>query len=500
MNQVEKSKSQKVKSNPHIVFLPLCLFTLLPFLSAEAQSLRSAPRLVVNVTIDQLRTDYLEYFAPLFGTDGFRKLMEEACVYDAAIYPFVPVDRASGIATIATGTTPYYHGIISTRWLDRKTLRPVFCADDPTYYTSPWRLATSTVGDELKVSTQGKAVVWGVAATRESAVLSAGHAANGALWIDEKNGKWRSSAYYSTTSPEWLKAYSSLHPVEVQTSKGKNVGRAGNAALYGSAYNDAVADASLSVVTNAAMGKDEIPDLLSITLSASKEDVANWQVEMESVYMSLDATLGRLISKIETEVGVGNVLFAVTSTGYADDIQTDLSQYRIPTGTFRIDRTANLLNMYLSAIYGQGVYVEACHANQLYFNHQLIEQRHLSISDMLIRSQEFLVQCAGVGDVYTSDRLLKGNNDILRLRNGFNVTASGDIIIDVKPGWQLVNEETQETYTSRATFIPFPIIVYGAGTKAQRINTPVSVDRIAPTIAKAIRIRAPNACSVEPLF
>ncbi|MBO4315242.1 MAG: alkaline phosphatase family protein [Prevotella sp.] len=466
-----------------------------------AQSLRPAPRLVVNITIDQLRTDYMEYFAPLFGVDGFRKLLDGGCVYDAASYPFVPVDRASGIATIVTGTTPYYHGIISTRWLDRNTLRPVFCADDPTYYTSPWRLSTSTVGDELKVSTQGKAVVWGVAATRESAVLSAGHAANGALWIDEKNGKWRSSAYYSATNPEWLKAYSNMHPVQLLPSKDKAGRKDGTTvSLYSYDYNDAVADVSCSVVSNAVMGKDEIPDLLSITLSASKENVSNWQVEMESVYMSLDATLGRLISNIENEVGEGNALFVVTSTGYGDDIQTDLSQYRIPTGTFKIDRTANLLNMYLSAIYGQGVYVEACHGNQLYFNHKLIEQKHLSISDMLLRSQEFLVQCAGVGDVYTSERLLKGNTDIMRLRNGFNVTASGDIIIDVIPGWRLLNEETQETYISRVSFVPFPIIIYGAGTKAQRVTTPVSVDRIAPTIAKSIRIRAPNACSAEPLF
>lgn len=466
----------------------------------NAQTLRPAPRLVVNITIDQLRTDYMEYFAPLFGTDGFRKLIDGGMVYDAASYPFVPVDRASGIATISTGTTPYYHGIISTRWMDRNTLRTVFCADDPTFFTSPWRLSTSTIGDELKISTHGKAVVWGVAATRESAVFSAGHAANGALWIDDKSGKWRSSAYYSATNPEWLKAYSNMHPVQINMSKGKDRRKNEMVSLYSYDYNDAVAEASCSVVSNAVMGRDEIPDLLSITLSASKENVSNWQVEMESVYMSLDATLGRLISRIENEVGAGNTLFVVTSTGYADDIQSDLSQYRVPTGTFRIDRTANLLNMYLSAIYGQGIYVEVCHANQLYFNHQLIEQRHLSISEMLLRSQEFLVQCAGVGDVYTSDRLLKGNSDILRLRNGFNVTVSGDIIIDVKPGWQLLNEETQETYTSRASFVPFPIIIYGAGTKAQRVNTPVSVDRIAPTIAKSIRIRAPNACSSEPLF
>ena len=471
----------------------------------QGQTLQPAPRLVVNITIDQLRTDYIDYFSPLFGPNGFRKLLQEGSVYEAASYPFTPVDLASGIATISTGTTPYYHGIISSRWLDRQTLRPVFCADDPTYYTSPWRLTTSTVGDELKVSTRGAAIVWGVAATRESAVLSAGHAANGAMWIDEQKSAWRSSTYYSSKTPEWLKAYSSSNPIHVQsaeknTKKRKTSATVKSADIYSYLYNDVVADASCHLVNATIMGRDEVPDLLYVTLSAAKEDVTNWQVEMESVYMSLDNTLGKIISTIEEGIGADHVMFVVTSTGYVSEMETDLQQYRIPTGTFRIDRTANLLNMYLSAIYGQGFYVEACYGNQFYLDHKLLEQKHISITEILQRSQEFLVLCSGVGDVYTSERLLKGNSDILRLRNGFNVATSGDIIIDVKPGWLLQNEETQESYTSRATFVPFPVIIYGGGAKAQHINTPVTVDRIAPTIAKSIRIRAPNACSAEPLF
>ena len=97
----------------------------------QAQTLQPAPRLVVNIAIDQLRTDYIEYFAPKYSDEGLRRLLENGTVYQAASYPFTPVDRASAIASIATGTTPYYHGIIGTRWLDRNTLRPVFCVDDP---------------------------------------------------------------------------------------------------------------------------------------------------------------------------------------------------------------------------------------------------------------------------------------------------------------------------------------------------------------------------------
>ena len=136
----------------------------------------------------------------------------------------------------------------------------------------------------------------------------------------------------------------------------------------------------------------------------------------------------------------------------------------------------------------------------MYLNHKLIEQKRVGMSEMLTRSQEFLMQNAGVADVYTSERLLAGNNDIIKIRNGFNATLSGDIIIDVAPGWKLLNEDTQETFTSRAGFVPFPIIFMGSEVAPQRVPTAVTTDRIAPTVAKAIRIRAPNACTSAPLF
>ena len=454
---------------------------------AEMQAFQLAPRLVVNITIDQLRTDYLEAFTPLYTADGFRKLLSQGVTYDAASYPYEPVERASAIATIATGTTPYYHGIIGNRWLDRNTLRPFFCVDDPQHYASPHKLMTSTIGDELKVSTRGAAVVWSVAANKECAILSAGHAADGALWIDENANRWRTSTYYSAVTPEWLKQISTI---KQELTKNKQL------------TNDEVANMALQTITHTSMGTDDVSDMLSVTLSATKPggNMTDWQTEMESVYMQLDNTLGRLITGIEKAVGKERVLFVVTSTGYAEDTPSDLSQYRIPTGTFYINRTANLLNMFLSAVYGEGRYIETCFGNQMYVNHKLVEQKRISMSELLQRSQDFLVQNSGVADVYTAERLLAGNNDILKLRNGFSPTLSGDIIIEVTPGWRLLNEDTQESYSSRTGFIPFPIIFYGAGVQAERIAIPVTTERIAPTIAKSIRIRAPNACSAEPLF
>lgn len=462
-------------------------FIIAALTTAEMQAFQLAPRLVINVTIDQLRTDYMEAFAPLYSQGGFRRMLNEGLVYDGATYAFSPVDKASATASLSTGTIPFYNGIISNRWLDRETLQPVICVDDDRHFTTADRLKTSTIGDELKVNSNGAAIVYSFAADRESAILSGGHAANGVFWMD-KNGEWQGASYYSNSLPEWLKAYNRLHAKHPTNT---------------SFTNNDVIDASLNAITQAAMGKDDISDMLFVNLSATKADktpVTHWQTEMESVYMQLDESLARLISGVEKQTSLDRVLFVVTSTGYTDETATNVSRYRIPTGTFYINRTASLLNMYLGAIYGQGRYVEQCYGNQMYLNHKLIEQKRTSMTEVLSRSQEFLMQIAGVADVYTSERLMAGNNDILKIRNGYNATLSGDIIIEVTPGWKLLNEDTQETYTSRAGFVPFPIIFMGAEVPAQRITTTVTADRIAPTVAKAIRIRAPNACTSAPLF
>ena len=174
----------------------IILLSVLGNLQLPAQSLQPAPRLVVNIAVDQLRTDYIEHFSPLYGENGLRKLLLQGTVYEAASYPFAPVDRASAIASIATGTTPHYNNIVATQWVDRNTLRPVLSTDDEEYGTSPQKMATSTISDELKISTKGAAIVYSVAQEKDAAVLSAGHAADGAFWLNDKNGTWTTSPYY----------------------------------------------------------------------------------------------------------------------------------------------------------------------------------------------------------------------------------------------------------------------------------------------------------------
>ena len=157
--------------------------------------------------------------------------------------------------------------------------------------------------------------------------------------------------------------------------------------------------------------------------------------------------------------------------------------------------------MYFGAIWGQGRYIETYNDNQLYINHKLLEQRRIALTDFGQKAREFLLQMEGVRNVYTALQLLSENNSQLaKIRNGFHPQHHGDILIEVNPGWHLQNEDTGEDRVCQASTIPFPIILYGNNITPEQVRRPVTTDCIAPTLSRAIRIRAPNACSSEPLF
>ncbi len=490
--------------------------------TAAQNGARQVPRLVVNITIDQLRSDYLEAYAPLYSANGFRKLLEQGKVYENASYPMQETDRASAVSTVITGTVPYYHSIIGQRWIERETLRPILCTETlrQNGTPSPAQLSVSTLGDELKVATNGEARVFAIAPFCDAAILTAGHAADGALWLDEQTGQWMTSQYYSNQTDVPLLSFNKINEISDninhlfwtplgQEAKpdfkytfkdNKKYQEYQTSALI----NNHMTDWALLCANHQMMGADMIPDLLCLTYYAgpyNHRPMTECQQEMRDTYLRLDRSISQLITRLETSIGAGNVLFVLTGTGYCDPEYTDYARYRIPTGTFYINRAANLLNMYFGALWGQERYIETWFGNQLYINHKLLEQKHISLSDFSQRAKEFLVQMEGVRNVYTTLQLLGGDSSLMtKIRNGFHPSHSGDILIEVAPGWQLQNEETGENRMSQTPALAFPIVFYGAGIQPERILTPVTTDRIAPTISRAIRIRAPNACTAEPLF
>ena len=516
------------------------LFTALLISSSVSVALgqprTSVPKMVVGITIDHLRTDYMEAFSPLYGEGGFKRLMNGGVVYSNVEYSTANVDRASSVASLYTGTVPYNHGIVGEMWMNRSTMRPMYCVDDATYAgdgtidkSSPKHLLVSTIGDELKVATEGKAMVYSIAPYREVAILSAGHAADWAMWIDDFTGKWVGTEFYSP-KPSWVRYINALSVSErignVEWAPSNYAVESYNYYLLSNrkssfkhkfkgdrrfrefknsaCVNEDITQMARSCINSSNMGSDDVPDLLSVCYYAGTFDnkpMIQSATELQDTYVRLDAEIAKLIDYIDKIVGLENALIFVTSTGYDNEETQDLSKYRVPTGNFQINRCAALLNMYLVAVYGSGKYVESYYGNQLYLNHKLLEEKQLNLAEVQERCEDFLFQYSGIRDVYTSQRLMQGawTPGISKIRNGYNPKRSGDILIEVIPGWNLVNEDVASRKMVRDSHFEFPLIFFGYGLEGKKIYNRVSVDCIAPTVSHLIRIRAPNACSSAPL-
>lgn len=514
------------------------LLTLIALSGLQAQDAPVVPKLVIGLTIDQLRMDYVEAFSPMFGERGFKRLWKEGRVYRNAEYEFINVDKSSAVASIYTGSNPYVNGIVGDTWLDRNTLRVINCVDDKEYMgvytsesTSPVRLKVSNLSDEAMIATQSVSEVYSIAPAREMAVLAGGHASKGAFWLNDETGKWSGSTYYGNF-PKWASTYNDRHGLDFRiggmewgpylpvtsykylTSETKQITFKHNfdderrqkyRKFKTSPYvNDEVNRLVNACLNGTDVGRDFVPDLLALAYYAGNYEhkpAVELPMEMQDVYVRLDHSLAELLDMVDRKVGLENTLFFVTSTGYTDTEPVDPSEYRIPTGEFHIKRCAALLNMYLAAIYGEGQYVEAYTEQEIYLNHKLIEQKQLNLPEILNRSSEFLVQFSGVKDVYSSQRLQLGSwtPEIGMIKNRYNSACSGDLWIEVLPGWSIVRDHSLDTKVVRNAYSSVPLFFMGWNVKPDVIHAPVKIGNIASTIAHFMRIRAPNAAVLPPL-
>lgn len=475
----------------------------------QMQKASAQTRLVVSVTIDQLRGDYIDAFSSHYGSQGFKHLLRDGRVYKQVQFSFDAKDRASAIAAIYTGTTPSVNGIIGSQWLDRTTGRPQNCVDDAAYMgnntnenSSAALLSSSTLSDELKIATNNQALVYAVSPFRDAAILSAGHAANCAFWINSETGKWCSTTYYKDF-PLWLENFNTQQGPDLRVNDKDRVNRYRHL-LTTPAVNNEVNHLTEELLKQSELGKDGIIDFLSLTYYAGTyqhQPLQTVEQEMQAVYTNIDTCLANLINLLERQVGMTHVLLCISSTGFTDPVYQDITAYNIPTGEFYLNRCATLLNMFLMATYGEGNYVEYYYDQQIFLNHKLIEDKHLDMTDIQQKASEFLMQFSGVSEVYSANRLLLApyTERIERSRNGYHRKRSGDLVIEVLPGWQIVDEQTQNKKVVSMAVTPTPLIILHPAFKAATIASPVMAERIAPTLANAIHIRAPNGCSLPPL-
>ena len=510
-------------------------FVLAVLLAASGSAYSSeVPKVVVGIVIDQLRTDYLEKFAHLYGDGGFKKLLADGCVYTNGYFEHTAPERASAVASVYTGSNPCYHGIIGNRFLDRKSLRVVSSVDDATYKgvntsetTSPRQLQVTTLTDELKVATHGHANILSIAPDRDAAVLAAGHTPNTVMWLDESTGLWASSGYYDKL-PAWVHTHNRRHgrfdwkevswepyfPAGVyeysvyngtlnafEHSFRKGDVEAIKRYKTSACINDEVTHLAKSCITSDRFGRNKATDMLCLGFYAGNyEHASEWErpIELQDIYCRLDRNIADIIACIDKEIGLDKALIFITSTGYSDAHLPDGRLFTLPTGEFKVERSEALLNMYLGALYGTGTYVEGSYLNEIYLNRDLIEKRQLNMRELLDRSADFLCQMTGIKRVYTSLNLLSGSAD-KGMRESYSTERSGDLILEIAPGWTLVDERWNERIHYNRAHIPVPIIFYGSRLQAKVDHTPTTIASIAPTVSHILRISMPNGCSAHPI-
>lgn len=520
------------------------LVAVLTVTSIQSQTtLRESPKLVIGITIEQLRSDYLELFKQSFGERGFKRLLNEGLVYQNMVFDFPNLNEASSIATIYTGTSPFYHGIIGSKAYlpDKMQESPIF-QDDAFLgnYTkeklSPKALQVGTITDELKIATQGNADIFALAPNSYQALAAAGHMANGAYWIEDYTGKWATSTYYKdfhwTLDQEnrsnvysnnidaivWQPSLSSdrynrfpygnvNHVFSHQFSQNINP----YILLKQSPYvNENITRTAIKLMEKDAMGKRTSPDFLAITYYAgdySATSTGDYSLEVQDTYARLDKDIATLLDEVEKTVGLHNTLIFVTSTGYYDSNSQYPENMPVQAGTFYPKRCEALLNMYLMAIYGKDQWVEGYYNQQIYLNRKLIESRNINLEEIQNKAAEFVVQFTGIQDAATSIQLLTGkvNSNMMRYRDIVNKERSGDIIIQIQPGYQVVFENDTNTgqqprpKIQRETAIESPVIFFGNSIKAEKIKRTVKATEIAPTVCRILRIRSPNAAREQAL-
>lgn len=516
------------------------LIAVLAITNLEAQ--QQTPKLVVCITVDQLRGDYIEYFYNTFGDRGFKRLLNEGVVYKNIRFEFSNVDQASAFATLFTGTNPCFHGITGDSIYDFEKDKELPCLYDPAFlgnYThdnySPKNLISSTIGDELKIASNGRSDVYSIAPDANSAILSAGHAANGAFWLDNYNGKWATTTYYKNVpwyvdrfnngneslesrieSMVWepslpLKQYSAF-PYLMDDLPFKY--------SYNPKYKDCYFNFKSSPYINkeitrltkqflefGGFGSRSCPDLLSVTFYAGNYNGTKnkeYTREIQDIYIQLDKDLEQLLDAVDKKVGLVNTLIVLSGTGYYENEVTYSEGLSLGGGDFYPKRCVALLNMYLMAIHGQQNWVKGYHDGQIFFNRKAIEDAKLDLGVIQRQAAEFVLEFSGVQHVTTDRELRSGdwNEGTANFRNGTHHLGRGDLIIELQPGWTIANGDEKgkkNTSVVRNNAVITPLIFMGNGLKPAHIYREVKATEVAPTVTHVLRIRPPNACNQLPL-
>jgi predicted AlkP superfamily pyrophosphatase or phosphodiesterase len=299
---------------------------------AFASAYNAKPKLVVILVLDQFRGDYLDRFRADFKTpNGFNLFLKRGAYFPECYYGYANTMTAPGHATIGTGAYTNGHNIGVNDWWDlsRSTKHEFSSVEDSDYPlvgassdaeagASPRNELASTLGDEVVLGTGGKAKLFGISLKDRAAILTAGHAAQGAYWIDHATGHFESSQYYMKELPAWVEAFNSKgRPEQARKDAGAAVGD-----FYTKVGDSPAAvryelDFAKALITGEGLGKDDVTDVLTISISST--DILGHEVGPDSprqrqMIDAVDVDLNDFFNFLQTHVdgGLDNVWVSLT--------------------------------------------------------------------------------------------------------------------------------------------------------------------------------------------
>lgn len=521
----------------------ICVFLHVAVLSAQGQEQVIRPKLVVGIVVDQMRWDYLYKYYEKYSENGLKRLMNDGFNCQNTMINYLPSFTGPGHATIYTGSVPAIHGIAANDWVDNETGRFIYCAEDKTVLTvggskkagqmSPANMYTTTITDELKIATRGKAKVFGIGIKDRGSILPAGHSANGAFWFDDSTGNFITSSYYMQQLPAWLNRFNSrrwadtfmvgewrlLHPATGYTNstvdntdwEGKLPGETApvfphktpvykNRGYYGIRYmpagNTITFKAAKACIKGEQLGADDITDFLCVTFSTPDYAGHNYgpdALEMVDMYLRWDIELASFLAYLDKNIGKGLYTVFLTADHGAAHNAGYMNSMKIPAGSETQAEATDRLNEYLKEKTGKDSLIKALYNYQVYFNKDAGEDEDIkaAVTDWLYKQEGV----AYVVDMQDMDDAVVPEPIKTMIVNGYNRERSGGIQIIMKPGWYSGHGKTGTTHGSWNPYdTHIPLLWYGAGIKKGQTHRTVSMTDIAPTLAALLHIQMPNGC------
>ena len=508
-----------------------------------AQSIQR-PKLIVGIVVDQMRWDYLyRYYDRYDAKGGFKRLLNQGFTCENTFINYTPTVTACGHSCVYTGSVPAISGITGNAWWDNKQMRTVYCTEDNTVTTvgsssalgkmSPRNMLVTTIGDELRLATNFRSKVVGIALKDRGGILPAGHSANAAYWYDNTTGGWITSTYYMNELPKWVSDFNSQklvdkyyrqgwslsYPASTYTQSTEDIknyeGRPFGTSFpyelkayenknyavlpvtpYGNTLTTEFAKAAIS---SEQLGADSFTDLLAISYSSPDyigHSFGPNSIEAEDGFIKLDKELGGLLDFLDARIGKGQYTVFLTADHGVAQVPEFMQENKLPAGRLFLATVIENLNKVLNNNYKTNRTFVREDNYQLYLNNKFLDSANLNKGEMIEWILNNLSTEAGISRAFAlKDLNLVPLPATIRkmLNNSYYPPRSGDIQIILQPHFI---DAFSNTGTTHGLWNPYdshiPLLWYGCGIKPGKLNKEIYITDIAPTVAALLHIQMPS--------